>query len=215
MTDAKSPRGKKGAPHKAAPSDDTGTTRAATDEKPVQIASRVHPRLQYGLRLLSRVQGGTIGEAMEWAINLALRQTRIGSGDSETRLNKIVGEVWALPTEPQQIALLNRKAPELLDFEQRAAWNLMVRCADLWLEQTLGYLPDDFDKSQFATIDIDGDKEVITLKTPRFDLIEKHWKSIRHAGVLLGRAGEIEQRYTLAEILDGTALKRAGIDTPY
>lgn len=209
---------KKGGSRKKAdkPQAEVSPVPEARDDKPVMIASRVHPRLQYGLRLLSRVQGGTIGEALEWAINLAMRQTRIGSGEGETRLNRIVDAVWAYPTEPRKIAFLNRYAPELLDFEQRATWNLVVRCADLWLEQTLDHIPDNYDKSMsFATFDVDGDKQVFMLKAPRFDLIEKDWKTIQRTGVLLGRVGEIEQRYTLDEIRDGTALKRAGIDTPY
>lgn len=189
--------------------------RSREREKPIMIAARVHPRLQYGLRLLSRVQGGTIAEALEWAINLAMRSTRIGGGAAETRLNKVVDTVWNKPTEPQQIHLLNTTAPELLDFDQRSTWNLVIRCPDLWRDASWNFVDTADGRSDLEECEVGTGIPDLDEKLPRFELIEQHWRTIRQTGIALGRAGEIELRYTLAEILDGTALKKAGIDLPY
>ncbi len=190
-------------------------TKLTDPNKPVMIGARIHPRLQYGLRLLARVQGGTIAEAVEWAISLALRTTRIGSGVTETRLNVIVDKVWGKPSEPQQIHVLDKEAPELLDFDQRAAWNLVKRCDDLWTtaywaRESTGEDENGAPDYDYVEVENESDAEHTEVK-PNFDLIEAHWPAIRELGLDLGRAGEIENFYTLAEILDGSARGRAGI----
>ncbi|MDR7136175.1 hypothetical protein J2X06_003393 [Lysobacter niastensis] len=185
---------------------------AKTAEKAVMVGARISPKLQYGLRLLARVQGRTIAEAVEWSISLALRQTRIGNG--EERLNKVVDTAWEKSSDAQRIEYLRRKAPELLDFDERAAWNLVIRCAELWEEAFYG-----------LETDADGDHVLVRVakddpnreeqwddRVPLFPIIEKHWEAIKSVGNALGKAGEIEMRFTLAQILDGTALKLAGID---
>jgi len=186
-------------------------------EKPVMIGARVTPKAQYGLRLLARVQGRTIAEAIEWAINLALRQTRIGGGLGETRLATLVDAIWKFESEPQRIAYLNDKAPELLDFDDRAAWNLVLRCEDLL--HHLYFRPhfehDDEFGFQPAFIPVAADDPTRDTQLDEiefnFDLINLHWDAIKHVGTELAKAGEIEMRFSLDEILDGSALARAGI----
>lgn len=191
-------------------------------EKAVMIGARVHPKLQYGLRLLARVQGGTIAEALEWAINLAMRSTGIGAGVEATRLNKVVDKVWAQPSTPRRICALFESAPELLDFDERGAWNLVRRCDELWVGSY--YTREDFGDDEHglpewkyaecSATDPSRDRD-LDVKEPCFDVIEKHWAVIKQTGVLLARAGEIGTPYTLDQIISGDALKSAGIETPY
>jgi hypothetical protein len=192
-------------------------SKAGAADKPVMIAARVHPKLQYGLRLLSRVQGGTIADALEWAINLAMRSTGIGAGTEATRLNKLVDKVWKQPSTARRIYTLFKSAPELLDFDERGAWNLVRRCADLWREVFYNFVqsktPEDFPELEECSY---GEREPdFDRREPLFDLIENHWAVISQTGVLLARAGEISNSYTLEQIVSGDALKSAGIETPY
>lgn len=185
---------------------------AASKEKPVMIGARVSPKAQYGLRLLAKVQSRTIADAVEWAINLALRQTRIGTGD--LRLNRVVDTAWEKPSDAQRIEYLGRTAPELLDFEERAAWNLVKRCDELWELKYYAMEPDADGPIQLVRVSKDDPNRDPQLDetTPIFPIIEKHWDAIRFVGVALGRAGEIEMRFSLDQILDGSALKLAGVD---
>lgn len=217
------PTNKRGAAKKSTPTaKQTEAPKVGDKEKAVMIGARVHPKLQYGLRLLSRVQGGTIAEALEWAINLAMRNTGIGAGAETVRLNRVVDKVWEQPSIPRRIYTLFESAPELLDFDERGAWNLVRRCDDLWSGQyytreeggedehglpTYGYVMVEKD-------DPARDRDLDNVK-PRFDVIEEHWKVIAQTGVLLARAGEIGNFYTLDQITSGEALKIAGIETPY
>lgn len=224
MAAAKKTATKKGGSRKKAdkPQAEVSAAPEARDDKPVMIASRVHPRLQYGLRLLSRVQGGTIAEALEWAINLAMRNTGIGAGVEATRLNKVVDKVWAQPSEARRIGVLFDLAPELLEFDERGAWNLVRRCDELWKGRYYAHeeLPDSGDGApNWAIVEVTKDASNrdrdYDETSPQFDLIEKHWGVIRQTGVLLARAGEIGETYTLDQIISGDALKMAGIETPY
>lgn len=183
---------------------------ANRSDRPIMIAARVHPKFQYGLRLLSRVQGSTIAEALEWAISLSLRMTRIGVlGD--LRLNAVVDTVWDNATEPRQIHALYKLAPELLDFDQRSAWHLVSMCRDLWRPPVPAT-----DKNEGR----DGIERKVNFAyrsvpeesmEPKMEVIELHWKAIQALGVDLSKAGEMENRYTLDEILSGAARKRAGL----
>jgi len=185
-------------------------TADAASQKPVMIAARVHPRLQYGLRLLSGIQKRSIAETLEWAINLAMRSTRVGSGDE--RLNTLVDLVWNLEGEPHQISQLYERAPELLDFEQRSAWNLVIRCPDLWRTAYLNHIRDEAGLEEAVEeVSKDDWTGIVAVKVPLLEVIDKHWSAIRELGIALGKVGEIENRYSLKEILDGTARKRAGI----
>jgi hypothetical protein len=191
---------------------------AKQSNKPVMVGARISPKAQYGLRLLARVQGRTIAEAVEWSINLALRQTRIGSGFGQGRLAGLVNEVWSKETEAERIKVINDSAPELLDFAERAAWNLVLRCPDLsrpvyWKidfelgdggepSPTLVRVEEDDPDREPDQDDIEFD----------FPLIEAHWPMIKVIGNELAKVGEIEMRFTLAEITSGEALRKAGVE---
>lgn len=168
-----------------------GFEAGAARAKPVMVAARIQPKLQYGLKLLARIHGGTLQSALEWAIQLALRRTKVGAGIEATTLNVTVENVWAKPSEPQRIFAMYGYSPELLDFDERGAWNLISRCPELWID--LGYED---------------------LKRPDFDLIEGNWDLLKQAGISLSRAGEIDLTYTLADILSGEALRNAGLSMP-
>lgn len=191
---------------------------AKRPDKPVMLGARISPKAQYGLRLLARVQGRTIADAVEWSINLALRQTRIGSGLEQGRLAALVNEVWSKNTEAERVHLMHQTAPELLDFDERAAWNLVLRCDELakpmyWKPN---YEPDDdggfqpsFERVSADDPGRDPDEDSIEFD---FDLIQEHWPMIKFVGTELAKVGEIEMRFSLDEIIDGTALRRAGIE---
>ena len=211
---------KNGVPKKStADTKQAAAPKAADKEKAVMIGARVHPKLQYGLRLLARVQGGTIAEALEWAINLAMRSTGIGAGVEATRLNKVVDKVWAQSSTPRRIYVLFQSAPELLDFDERGAWNLVRRCPDMWTTTYFKMSEDPESDPPGMPCTVLGTKEdhdsAFDETEPKFDLIERHWTVISHTGVLLARAGEIGETYTFKEITSGEALERAGIESPF
>lgn len=191
---------------------------AFRSSKSVMVGARIHPKLQYGLRLLARVQGRTMAEAMEWAINLALRSTRIGSGFEHGRLAALVDDVWKRETEAERIKVINDAAPELLDFDERAAWNLVLRCEDLakpsfWKPE---FEPGDDGNwepayQRVAADDPGRDPDYDSIEFD-FPLIEQHWPMIKVIGTELAKAGEIEMRFSLPDIASGEALRRAGIE---
>lgn len=192
-------------------------------EKPVMIAARVHPKLQYGLRLLARVQGGTIAQSLEWAINLAMRRTGIGAGHSATTLDELVDTAWEESTEPRRIYMVFERAPELLDFDERGAWGLVRRCDDLWLETYRRFVTEivDYEEDGTPIEAIVNDEpcekddplreKMMDRKVPIFSSIEPNWETIKKVGVALARAGEIDKFYSLDEIISGAALKKARI----
>ena len=176
------------------------------------LGARISPKAQYGLRLLARIQGRTIADAVEWSINLALRSTRVGASVMETRLGRIVDAVWELESEARQIHYLDAHAPELLDFDQRAAWSLVKRCKELWQDRHFAFIQDGDDEPP-EQVEVEDKAEADFTETkPRFDIIEKHWDMLRKVGAALGQAGELETYYTLDEILEGKALAEAGLD---
>lgn len=174
------------------------------------LGARISPKAQYGLRLLAKIQGRTIADAVEWSINLALRSTRVGAADNETRLHKIVDEVWSKSSEPRQVFYLDRHAPELLDFEQRSAWALVKRCKDLWVLRHYQVIGDD--EGPTGDIEVESESEADhSHREARFDLIEQHWETLRKVGAELIQAGDLETVFTLDEIVSGKALEKAGI----
>lgn len=183
---------------------------AAKSEKPVMLGARISPKAQFGLRLLARIQGRTIADAVEWSINMALRATRVGDGNR--RLATLVDTLWGFSSDARRVYHLDMFAPELLDFEQRSAWNLVGRCPDLW---RTAFYTTDFDEETGEHRDIEVEKDdprvmdILTSDVPRFDLIEKHWGAIVKTGSELVQIGDLETRFTLEEILSGEALDKS------
>lgn len=191
------------------------TGKEANASKPTMLGVRISPKTQYGLRLLARVQDKSISDAVEWAINLAMRSTRIGAGLDETRLAKVVDRVWAMPTEAQRIYELYTSAPELLTFDERAAWGFVRRCKDLWETIHLGKVhvgSDEDGVPEFDYVIVPESEAEHSKERPIFELIEKHWDQLRATGVALAHVGEIEESYSLRDVLSGAALRRHGIE---
>lgn len=180
---------------------------AKKSEKPVMLGARISPKAQYGLRLLAKIQDRTIADAVEWSINLAMRSTRLATG---MRLANIVDRVWELPSEARRVSYLNDLAPELLDFEQRSAWNLVSRCSDLW---RTSYYTTSFDEEsgEHRDEEVASDYPNITesREEPRFDLIEQHWDTLVRVAAELVQAGDLETTFTLDEIVGGNALQKS------
>ena len=174
------------------------------------LAARISPKAQYGLRLLAKLQGRSIAESLEWTINLGLRQTTVGPGVEEARLMDVVDLVWQAETEAQRLLVLHNRAPELMDFDHRSIWQLIKRCDDLWIMHPY-VQEDDINGVPMLRPAEPGETPNNFIPAPNYPLMDEHWEKIKATGIALGHAGEVTDRYTLEEIVNGDALARAGL----
>lgn len=172
-------------------------------QKPVMLAARVQPRLQFGLRMLARVQGGTIAEAMERSIESALQQTPIGTFPEVTSLDELVSSAWHAKSEPRRIFAVWGCSPELLEHSERAIWNLVLRTEVLWRDVHFKYTGDGHNIAA-----CDPAEGILSRKGPDFDALEKHWSAIKRVGIDLAHRGDLNDQYSLEDILSGEALSR-------
>lgn len=188
------------------------------NEKPVMLSARVHPRTQYGLKLLSRIHGMTIADTMDWAVNLAMTKTEIGPQDRRIPLRRIIEDAWANGTDARRVWHIYDLSPELLDFEERAAWGLVTRCPSVWRIACRKWVHADdgadLGQERAGVLKIveclpDDPKRDPTMdtKVPIFSMIEPNWEQFRKVGVALARAGATEWDVSFDGVVSGKALR--------
>ena len=92
-------------------------------EQLAQLTIRLPPKLKYGLELLARAQHRSISQAVEWALQVGLNSFEVGF--AKEPLGVVVDDAWSQDTEAGRLLEIFRRAPQLLEFEQRAACELV------------------------------------------------------------------------------------------
>lgn len=85
-----------------------------TETKADILNIRVHPKIKYGLDLLSRKQHRTMTSVVEWAINRMLK-------DNIEGLSGKLDELWDT-SEPDRYIKLALYYPELMTYEEELLW---------------------------------------------------------------------------------------------
>jgi len=128
-------------PKKAVAKKAPGRPKKAPGEKLEQFSVRLPPKLKFGLDLLRRVQGGrSLSQVLEWALQVGLRNAIVTDSyrvprDRERSEPETVGELtdalWSIENDKERLVTLWRRAPTLVDFEDRGICELVYNSKEL------------------------------------------------------------------------------------
>lgn len=164
--------------------------------KTVPLTVRVSPGMKFGLELLSRVQHRPLSQAAEWAIKLALRNTRVGTAKSRT-LFDLYEQMEKEPTEAQKLWRLAAWDRPLLSWEERAVV--------AFIESSPGAMTPARDDMVEVTDPETGMSDVATIEiaaAPVWEKILPQWEKIRAYAIHRANEGFPGKTPPLDSIID-------------
>jgi hypothetical protein len=164
------------------------------------VSVRMDPRLRYLAEIAARVQRRTLSSFIEYAVDDALKrvfmptdQTRVRGGvalDEPVPVADAAGTIWDFD-DPGRLALLARRYPQLLTFEETRTWMLFLEV----LKRTSG-----------------PHKELAGQASAETDLLRQHWDLLTtaaEAGTPVAEvAAEIQRKINAAAKKQGWSDKQ-------
>jgi hypothetical protein len=127
----------------AKPAGRPGRPKKPDGEKLEQFSIRLPPKLKLGLELLARHQGRSLSAAIEWALQAALNQVKVGA--DSTSLLLVASLAWEASGYERVLSIYDAD-PTLISFEERHACKLVQSSAEaLYLDKLLRSAADDED----------------------------------------------------------------------
>jgi hypothetical protein len=85
------------------------------------FAFRMDPRMKYLSEIAARKQRRSLANFIEWAVERALDETKIGMGESVLSQSQ---RLWALEP-PDRLVILSRNYPDLLTYEEQVIMRII------------------------------------------------------------------------------------------
>lgn len=127
-----------------------------------KLTIRLTPKLKFGLETLARLQGRSLSQSIEWALQHAL--TKVGSGDGsptnrESPLWGLLSHAWEIYEGWRRTYFLYSLNPMLVSFEERHACALVERSRE--------------QKYLYQLVRSDSEKDI-----DKYNALMQHWEPI-------------------------------------
>lgn len=130
-------------------------------EKLEQFSIRLPPRLKFGLELLARLQGRSLSQSVEWALQSALMHVKLTPPEGPISLWATACVAWDIEPRWARWMALFRCDPQLVPFEERHACRIIDSCKDWEFIASQGdELRDDLMSQWSDLIDLSWDRLV-------------------------------------------------------
>lgn len=184
-------------------------------EKLEQFSIRLTPKLKYGLELLSKSQGRSLSQVVEWAIQRGMNAAEVGN--RKKTLGEIVDHVWG-QSEWERIKLIQRFAPELLDYFERSIYVAVTESSELrYLGESVETEVVKLQKMHAMTPAADRDNLPRATEALRSRLwysidrfVELHWDAIRQGVRSIEEQGKSLKGMSICSVITGVGQNSLG-----